>query len=444
MRRRKASFLDLFCLAAIFGASACEAAEPALDPVEKELVKLGEEYRRLEEDERRQLGPNEVSEYSNAEFSDEEWLNRMGSASPSPDERLLPGFLELAELHADSPFALDALCFAIRRRGSTVNVHGATWQAGERAIDLVAQHHLDDPRMTLILGLLSFQLPSKKAESLLRTALGEGPDRATRAAAGLSLARYIQTQGHHHKMCQEFKRKSRLTNLDRTLKVFMTPYLEREYPYDPDKASAEIETLLALVIEEYRDVSAGNWAYAGPLKVLVRPDKVAERKTYGELARALLFELNHLVPGKQAPDIEGRDADGNTFRLSDYRGKVVLLTFSANWCGPCRKLYPLERQLVEKFRDDAFAMLSVSMDEKVDTLQASLASGEITWRCWWDGLDGPIYKTWNSPDAPTILLLDERGIIQDVRLNRTTPREEFEHAITELLSKAPALETSNR
>ena len=39
------------------------------------------------------------------------------------------------------------------------------------------------------------------------------------------------------------------------------------------------------------------------------------------------------------------------------------------------------------------------MDNEVDTLRKSLASGEITWRCWWDGADGPIYKTWNSPAA---------------------------------------------
>jgi peroxiredoxin len=40
-----------------------------------------------------------------------------------------------------------------------------------------------------------------------------------------------------------------------------------------------------------------------------------------------LFELRHLAVGKQAPDIEGQDQDGKQFKLSDYRGKVVLLDF---------------------------------------------------------------------------------------------------------------------
>ena len=47
----------------------------------------------------------------------------------------------------------------------------------------------------------------------------------------------------------------------------------------------------------------------------------------GERAKAVLFGVRHLVVGKEAPDIEGEDQDGSQFKLSDYRGKVVLLNF---------------------------------------------------------------------------------------------------------------------
>jgi hypothetical protein len=53
--------------------------------------------------------------------------------------------------------------------------------------------------------------------------------------------------------------------------------------------------------------------------------------TLGDYAKAELFELRHLRVGKVAPDIEGEDLDGVKFKLSDYRGKVVLLDFWGDW-----------------------------------------------------------------------------------------------------------------
>jgi len=443
MPSRKASSFSIVCLAAIICACLSEAAEPKVDPIEAELVRLGEEYDRLE-DEWVQSIPNDALEYADDELSDDEYLIELRNIPPGPDVRLLPRFLAVAELHPDSPFALDALSFAVRRRTQSGDIQGAAWQAGERALDLVAKHHMDDPRVTQIFGRISRACPTKKSEALLRTALAESPDRATQAAAAFSLARYLQSHGKHHQISERIKRKSRLTNIERVLKVFLVPYLERECPYDHEKSTAEIDRILALVIEEYADVKVVSWNYSGPVKIFFRPDPDATPKTYGELARLMRFELEHLTPGKKAPEIEGTDAEGNTFRLSDYRGKVVLLTFSANWCGPCRRLYPTQRELVEKFRGDAFALLSVTRDEKVDTLKASLASGEITWRCWWDGAEGPIWLAWNPPGTPSIFLLDERGIIQDAAFNQATPPEEFERTVADLLEQASASKTPSR
>jgi hypothetical protein len=59
--------------------------------------------------------------------------------------------------------------------------------------------------------------------------------------------------------------------------------------------------------------------------------KMPYRGTIGDQAKRELFELLHLAVGMQAPDIEGEDADGKQFKLSDYRGKVVLLDFWGHW-----------------------------------------------------------------------------------------------------------------
>ena len=55
--------------------------------------------------------------------------------------------------------------------------------------------------------------------------------------------------------------------------------------------------------------------------------KLPGGETVAEQARAELFGIRHLSVGKEAPDIEGEDQDGKRFKLSDYRGKVVLLDF---------------------------------------------------------------------------------------------------------------------
>ena len=103
----------------------------------------------------------------------------------------------------------------------------------------------------------------------------------------------------------------------------------------------------------------------GPGHVQYLPAQSAPKaniKTYGALAEQALFELRELAVGRPAPDIEGEDADGHRFKLSDYRGKVVVLTFSGNWCGPCRAMYPQERELVARLKDRPFALLSVNTD----------------------------------------------------------------------------------
>ena len=52
---------------------------------------------------------------------------------------------------------------------------------------------------------------------------------------------------------------------------------------------------------------------------------------YGKRAEGNLFELRHLQIGKEVPEIEGEDMDGKKFKLSDYRGKVVMLDFWGHW-----------------------------------------------------------------------------------------------------------------
>jgi hypothetical protein len=77
-------------------------------------------------------------------------------------------------------------------------------------------------------------------------------------------------------------------------------------------------------------------------------------------------------------------------------------------------------------------MLSVNADDQEETLEESVQKGEITWRCWWDGREGPIVRQWHIKAYPTVFVLDARGVIRfkDVR------GEALDDAVTALLQEA--------
>ena len=77
--------------------------------------------------------------------------------------------------------------------------------------------------------------------------------------------------------------------------------------------------------------------------------------------------------------------------LEDLRGKVVVLMFSANWCGPCKAMYGQLRELMTLYADAPFTVMTIMADKEIATVRKAVDSGEIAWPVIWDGDKGPCY-----------------------------------------------------
>ena len=133
--------------------------------------------------------------------------------------------------------------------------------------------------------------------------------------------------------------------------------------------------------------------------------------------------IKSLSVGRVAPEIAGQDLNGEPFRLSDYRGRVVTLIFSGNWCGICRSDYPFTKQLLERFGTAPVVVLGIDSSTSLDLAKQAKDDNGLTYRSWWDGQgakynQGPIATNWNVVGWPTVYVIDEKGIIRFVDVRR--------------------------
>jgi hypothetical protein len=95
-------------------------------------------------------------------------------------------------------------------------------------------------------------------------------------------------------------------------------------------------------------------------------------------------------------------------------------------------MYPHERSLVERLKNNPYALIGVNSDIDKNKLKKRMAEEKITWRSFWNGpkgTDGPISRDWNIHGWPTIYVLDHKGVIRF-----KGPREEaLDKAVDELV-----------
>ena len=138
--------------------------------------------------------------------------------------------------------------------------------------------------------------------------------------------------------------------------------------------------------------------------------------------------------GAIAPDLEFPDPEGKMRKLSDLRGKVVLLDFWASWCGPCRRENPNVTRIYSQYHDKGFEVFSVSLDSDAASWKRAIEADKLVWPNHVSDL-----KKWQSQAAaiygvrsiPSTFLLDKEGRI----VQRDLRGADLERAVKQLVEQ---------
>lgn len=207
-------------------------------------------------------------------------------------------FLEFGEQHSQDPAGIDALLWVVQ------NVRGRP--ETDRALDLLAQRHIKSEKLGPACNSIA-NSRSLFAEKLLRAVLRDNPHERVRAQACYALAALLDVEAG---IVEQLTGQPELA--PRVLQYYGADYGRHLSSLTSASLEKEREQVYQQLLESFSDVEL-------------------QGETMGKVAQRMLFRIRNLSIGRLAPEIEGEDTHGKPFKLSDFRGKVVMLTFWGHW-----------------------------------------------------------------------------------------------------------------
>jgi thiol-disulfide isomerase/thioredoxin len=306
----------------------------------------------------------------------------------APWNAFVDEYAEFARAHAGGDIAVEAWSAAVERAVLANRV-----DVVHEALEALEREHRASPNLGHALSAFenaTWMIGTNRYEVFLRRVATESTQRAVRGQALFTLAESLLQTSERYALDLDAEASTPVA----------TPMSDDELVVRKQQCRSILLTL------------ARDFADTPPPRDGLPADFVPRR------AGGMLFELEHLQIGMVAPDFEATDENGEPWSLAQYRGRVVLISFWAEWCVPCMALIPGEKALVRRFANEPFSLLGVNSDGDAATVRKILARHGIVWRQAVDGdTSGPLATRWNVHAWPTLYLLDARGVIRarDVR-----------------------------
>ena len=133
--------------------------------------------------------------------------------------------------------------------------------------------------------------------------------------------------------------------------------------------------------------------------------------------------------GFTAPDFTLPTTGDKEFRLSDYRGKNVILNFWATWCGPCRYEVPALKALYDKYGDGGTVIVAVNSLDNLDAAASYAKDNDLNFIIPLDPR-GVVTDLYHIRGMPTTLFINDKGIITSIKIGPFINVEEIEDRLT--------------
>lgn len=140
--------------------------------------------------------------------------------------------------------------------------------------------------------------------------------------------------------------------------------------------------------------------------------------------------------GFTAPDFTLEALDGESVRLAQLRGEVVLINFWATWCPPCRDEMPAIQEAYDEHRDEGLVVLAVNLMESDAQVKDFVEETRLTFPILMDSR-GSVAKRYRVQSLPTTYFVDRFGVIQDIAIGGPMSRSLIEGTLTDLLAQRP-------